>query len=60
MEKKAQAGLEYLMAYGWAIVLVATVVGAMVFLVGNLTDPSSFRVSDPTNFLIKGSQIVGD
>ncbi len=34
MNKRAQAGLEYLVTYGWALVLVASFVGVMVMLVG--------------------------
>jgi len=32
MNKKAQAGLEYLVTYGWALVLVMTFVGVIVFI----------------------------
>ena len=60
MENKAQAGLEYLMTYGWALVLVATVVGSLVFILGSPIDDESFQTSDPTKFLIKGGQIIGD
>ena len=59
MENKAQAGLEYLMTYGWALVLVATVVGSLVLLFGNTAD-EGFKVSDPTSFLLKGSTVIGD
>lgn len=55
MDKKAQAGLEYLMTYGWAIVLVATVVGVLVFIVAD-TPEEEFNISDPTSFILKGSQ----
>ena len=58
--KKAQAGLEYLMTYGWAIVLVATVIGALVLVVSEPVSDGTFRISDPTGFLLKGSQIAGD
>ena len=58
MNKKAQAGLEYLMTYGWAIVLVASVMGALVFIVTESMASGEFRISDPTNFLIKGGQIA--
>jgi len=57
MNKKAQAGLEYLLTYGWALVLVAAVVGALVFVVGIPLTEDSFSSSDPTKLMIKGSNI---
>ena len=32
MEKKAQAGMEFLLTYGWAFVLIITIIGASMLL----------------------------
>lgn len=55
MNSRAQAGLEYLMTYGWALILVATVIGVLVFVVGNPTN-SGIRctIDDPTSFSYLG------
>ncbi len=55
---RAQAGLEYLMTYGWALVMIATIVGALVFV---FSPPSgaSFSSSDPTKMLLKGGVASG-
>ncbi len=43
---KAQAGLEYLLTYGWALIAIATIVGALVLLTGTNVDTETC-----TNFL---------
>jgi len=53
-ENKAQAGLEYLITYGWAIVIVATVVGIIALFVSAPTQTIQCNISDPTNFSFKG------
>ena len=60
MNPKAQAGLEYLMTYGWAIVLVATTIGVLVFITSSPLDSGAISISDPNSFLIKGSQVTGN
>jgi len=57
MNKRAQAGLEYLLTYGWALVLVTTVVGVLVLLVGAPLEEPAFSSSDPTKLLIKGAAV---
>ena len=59
MKSKAQASLEYLMTYGWALVIIATVVGVMIFVIVPPTEISSFTSSDPTKFMVKGSSTSG-
>jgi len=59
MDKRAQAGLEYLMTYGWALVLIATLVGAIVFIVGT-PDETSFVSSDPTKLMVEGANTTGN
>ena len=53
-DSRAQAGLEYLVTYGWALVLIAAIVGAMVFIF-SVPQEVSFSSSDSTKILIKGS-----
>jgi len=57
MDKKAQAGMEYLMTYGWAIVLVAAVIGTLVLIVGGPMAEPAFSSSDPTKLLLKGTAV---
>jgi len=59
MNKGAQAGLEYLMTYGWALVLIATLVGAIVFIVGT-PEETSFTSSDPTKLMLKSGISSGN
>ena len=56
MERTAQSGLEYLLSYGWALVLVATVVGVLVFVVTPSTAKVNFS-SSSTQFLVKSSRV---
>lgn len=60
MNSKAQAGLEYLMTYGWALVLTATIIGVLIFVVSNPSDDVVFVSSDPTKLLMKASAVVGN
>jgi len=57
MNKKAQAGLEYLVTYGWALVLVAAIVGTLVLVVGTPLAEGSFSSSDPTKLMVKGAAV---
>ncbi len=67
MNAKAQAGLEYLMTYGWALILIATVIGVMVFVTGtpanetlcNVDDPTSFQIREVGEFRVKGYTLNG-
>jgi len=59
MKQRAQAGLEYLVTYGWALVLVASFVGVLVFVVGQPLSEANFSSSDPSKLLVKGGS-VGD
>jgi len=57
MKKKLQASMEYLMTYGWALVLIATTVGVLVLVVGPSVEDPVFSSSDPTKLFIKGAVI---
>ena len=34
MDGKAQAGIEYIITYGWALVLVTTIIGVLIMIAG--------------------------
>jgi len=57
MKRKAQSGLEYLVTYGWALILVATVVSVLVFVVASPAQGATFSSSDPTKLMIKGAVV---
>ena len=54
MNNKAQAGLEYLMTYGWALVFVATSIGVLVFVVSDAGTDVDFTSTAPTKLMLKG------
>ncbi len=58
MNQKAQSGLEYLMTYGWALVIIASVVGVLVFIINPTSTTASFSSSDPSKIMLKGSSIT--
>ena len=37
MERKGQSALEYLMTYGWALIVIAIVIGVLVFIMSTTT-----------------------
>jgi len=37
MDNKAQSALEYLMTYGWALIVIAIVIGVLIFVTGSAT-----------------------
>jgi len=57
LDKKAQAGLEYLMTYGWAIVLVATIFGAFALVAINPSEEIKFFSTDSTKIMMKAGGI---
>ncbi len=66
MNKKGQAALEYLMTYGWALIVIAIVVGVLVFIVATPTGGVTCSSSDPTvlnvvsNNLLSAASASGD
>jgi len=60
MNQKAQAGLEYLMTYGWALIIIATVIGALVFITSTPTNNITFLSSDSAKIMLKGSSASGN
>jgi len=45
MDRKAQSALEYLMTYGWALVVIAIIIAALVFLLGQSTTTQNCTMS---------------
>lgn len=61
MSKKTQSALEYLMTYGWAI-LIIVIVGAALFALGvfNPGETTVLQVRGLTNFQISDALITAD
>ena len=57
MNNKGQAALEYLMTYGWALIVIAIVVGVLIFIVSSPTSGVVCSSSDPAKILFKSSNI---
>lgn len=57
MGRKAQAGLEYLITYGWALVLIVTIAGMLFFLLEQPEESVSFSSSEPTKIMVKSGGI---
>jgi uncharacterized protein (UPF0333 family) len=59
MNKRGQAALEYLMTYGWALIVIAIVVGVLVFIVSSPGGDVVCSSSDPAKINVKASQVDG-
>jgi len=57
MNNRGQAALEYLMTYGWALIVIAIVVGVLVFIVSSPGQEVVCNSSDPAKVMVKASQI---
>ncbi len=53
----AQSSLEYLMTYGWALVLIVSVVSILVFIVSSPASDVTFSSSDPAKILLKAGAV---
>jgi hypothetical protein len=53
MDNTGQSSLEYLMTYGWALILIATILGVLVFVISSPSSGATFTSSDPTKILLK-------
>jgi len=58
MDSKAQAALEYLMTYGWALIVIAIVVGVLVFIVSSPAGNIVCNSDDPAKIMVKASQVT--
>jgi len=59
MDSKGQSGLEYLMTYGWALILIATVIGVLVFIVSTPVSEVVFSSSEPNKIMLRGGSVSG-
>jgi len=59
MKSRAQAGLEYLLTYGWAFVLVMTILGVLVFVITPASAKVNFSSSDRRIMLRSANVAVG-
>jgi len=58
MKNRGQAALEYLMTYGWALIVIAIVVGVLVFIVSSPAGDVVCSSSSPNKVNVKASQIT--
>lgn len=58
MEKKGQSALEYLMTYGWALIVIAIVIGVLVFIMSTTTAGSNCT-SDNTQIIYVDHTVSG-
>ena len=59
MNSRAQSSLEYLMTYGWALVLIATVVAVLVFIISSPAGDVVFSSSDPGKIMLNAGAVSG-
>lgn len=53
MDKHAQVGLDYLLSYGWTVILIASLVGVVFFLLSPSTIEFECRVNNQRNLLFE-------
>ncbi|MCX6802344.1 MAG: hypothetical protein NT067_04495, partial [Candidatus Diapherotrites archaeon] len=56
MNRKAQSALEYLMTYGWALIVIAIVIGILWYVTSSATGGVTCQ-SRSNNFAIKGQAV---
>ena len=54
LKAKAQSALEYLMTYGWSLVVIAIVIGTLIFIAAPTSSDLVF-FSATSQFLVKDS-----
>jgi uncharacterized protein (UPF0333 family) len=59
LQNKAQAGLEYLMTYGWALVIIVVVAGMLFFVMATPTQSINFN-STTRDIIIRSSNVTTD
>jgi len=60
MRRKAQIGLEYLLTYGWAIIIVLAVIGGLVLAINSNRSDLLLYSSDPTKISVSGGKLEGN
>jgi hypothetical protein len=58
--KRAQSSLEYLLTYGWALILIAAVIGMLVFIISSPGGDAIFSSSDPDKILLKAGSMTSN
>lgn len=58
MNSRGQAALEYLMTYGWALVIIVVVAGILFFIISSPTAGVSCTSSDPAKMPIQGNAVA--
>ena len=58
MKKRAQAGMEYLMTYGWALILIVAIISSLVFVFGGTGNEVTFNSSDPAKIPVKAAKVT--
>lgn len=58
MNKRGQAALEYLMTYGWALVIIVVVAGILFFIISSPTAGVTCQSSDPAKIPLKASNVL--
>jgi len=57
MGKRGQASLEYLLTYGWALILIAIIIGLLVFVVVRPSSGPIFTSSDPSKIAVRAATV---
>ena len=58
MNSRGQAALEYLMTYGWALIVIAIVVGVLVFIVATPTNTMQCTSNAPSKINVVSNNIA--
>jgi len=59
MDRKAQSALEYLMTYGWALIVIAIVIGVLIFVTSGATGGVTCQ-SSSTGIIVKNWTVSSD
>ncbi|MBN1940623.1 MAG: hypothetical protein JW772_00410 [Candidatus Diapherotrites archaeon] len=57
MNNRGQAALEYLMTYGWALVIIVVVAGILFFIISSPAGGVSCTSSDPAKMAVQAANI---
>jgi uncharacterized protein (UPF0333 family) len=58
MNSRGQAALEYLMTYGWALVIIVVVAGILFFIMSSPTAGATCNSSDPAKVPVQSSNYL--
>jgi len=60
MQQKAQAGLEYLLTYGWGLIVISIIIGALIFVTGWGMAGATCQINSSALILNRCSVGLGD